>query len=402
MLVGLAEISAAGALDIRKTDGVYEIVEEGKVLGTFWNPKTDGSDVKFTADKGAPPQFFWSEGHQYLAANGGTAKNRQVYLYEIGDGSNWTPVVPGQLSDGQLAPLNAIGDDWAASGTEAVRWEQDNTLLMRVWAVAPAKGDDKPKTASIWASLKMDGAKSKVVGVSTEEPMAPEVAAKAPPGDAEKTAADTSTRRLDPERLAGEHKCVGRNPDGSEYEGTVVIRVKGGLLLFQWTIGDSVTHGTGLLEDMTVGVGLESGLAIYQAFPQADGISLIGLWKTEGAKKTNEETILIGNADMMSAKIEVRPMNGEYDFRRELPDDAPMEGSVKISGGDVAKKFEFQFADGNFDGEGLALGDGLAVITPDGLAVYAIAVDGGGKEHFAGEFVNAKSELMRETLKSTE
>ena len=382
MMVGVMGISAAPALDIRKTNGVYDIVDGDQVVGTFWNPKTGGSDVKFTAGKGVKPELFWSADGRYLAANGGTATNGQVFLYETGGGTDWTPVASGGLSDEQLAPLQKIGD-WTASGTEALRWQADGTLLMRIWAEGSTKGNGEPPSASVWATFKMEGAKAEAVAVSAEEPAAEP---------------DAATRRLDPAQLVGEHKYMGRNPNGAAYEGTVTIRAKGGLLLFQWTIGDTVTHGTGLLEDMTVGVALENGLAIYQAVPQAEGISLIGLWKTQGAKTASEETILVGNADSTNAKFEVRDVDGAYDFRREGPGEATVNGMVKISGREVVKAFEFQSDDGNFDGEGLALGDGLAVITPDGLAVYAIEPEANGQERFAGESVNAKGQVAKETL----
>jgi hypothetical protein len=412
IIVGLAGISATAAVDIKEANGSYLIVNEGEVTGTFWNTKTGESDVKFSAGKGVKPEFFWSEGHEYLAANGGTAENGQVFIYEIGDGTNWTPVAPPNLTDKQLAPLFAIGDDWAATGTEAVRWQQDGTLLLRVWAASRATGDEESKTASIWADLKMDAAKSEVVGTSTEEPMTPEAAAKATAENLQEPAEETEAEetrseeaeaepagpRLEAEKLAGEHTVVGRNADGAEYKGTVTIRVKGGLLLFEWKIGDTTTHGTGLLEDMTVGVGLEDGLAIYQAVPQAEGISLIGLWKTEDGKTTLEETILVGNADSTEAKFEVRKVNGDYVFHRELKDEI-VKGAAAISGGDIVKKVDWNLPSHTMYGIGLLLGDGLAVITPEGLAVYAIVADDDGKEYFAGESLNAAGAVVQETLK---
>jgi hypothetical protein len=402
--VGLVAVSQAGAVEIEESDGVYRIVDDGEVIGTFWNPETGESDVKFVADKGDEPAILWSADRKYLAANGGPADNRTVFLYEIGDGKNWTPVAPPGLSDEQLAPLQVI-KKWTGSGTEAVRWDEDGTLLLHIWAQG-AGG----KRASIWANLELDGAEAKVVGTSTEEPMAPADAAealkgmpemKAPPGDSEAAAEDDAAAapRLAPEQIGGEHPCTGRNADGSEYEGKVVIRAKDGLLLFQWTVGETVTHGTGLIADMTVGVALENGVAIYQAVPQADGISLIGLWKTQGAEKPTEETIFVGNADTTNAEFAVRDIDGEWDFTRELPDDEPMTGGVTISGGDVVKKLEFLFPDGNMDGEGLLLGDGLAVITSDGLSVFAITADADGAEFFAGESVNADGKVLTETLK---
>jgi hypothetical protein len=416
VMVALAVVSAQAGVEIRKDGGIYEIVNDGEPAGVFWNPKTAASDVKFVAMKGEEPKIFWNKSHRYLAANGGTARDRQLYLYLV-DGKDWSSVETKSLSAGQLAPLKAIGK-WEASGTEAVRWVRATTLLMRVWA----KGTNG-KTASILAVLEIDGDKAEVAETSAEEPAGettaeettePDATAEARAEepvesedassaaierkrrDADEPAARSSTATIKAAQLVGEHPYTGKNPDGSAYRGTVAIRAKGGLLLFQWKVGDSATHGTGLLEGSTVGVALESGVAIYQAVPNNGGISLIGLWKTENGKEAADEVIFIGEAEQTDGKFAIRDIDGEWDFRREAGDDEAITGTVKISGGDVVKKLRWQLPSGRMAGEGLLLADGLAVITEEGLAVYSIT--GGRKERFAGRSVNGKSQIFEETL----
>lgn len=178
---------------------------------------------------------------------------------------------------------------------------------------------------------------------------------------------------LDLDALAGEHTVRGRNADGSPYEGKVRIRVKSRLLLIEWAVNDQLSYGTGLVEGLTLGVALESGVAIYQIVPQAEGKSLIGLWAGEGAESASEETILIGDTDVSDAKFEVQPINGGY---QALIGGVKGATNVEITGGDIVKRLALESGGQTAEAEGLALGDGLAVITPDGLSVFSLQPQG--------------------------
>ncbi len=186
-------------------------------------------------------------------------------------------------------------------------------------------------------------------------------------------AADKAPRSgdgMDLNTLAGEHAVRGRNPDGSAYEGKVRMRIKGPLVLVEWTIKDQVSYGTGLVEGLTLGVALENGVAIYQIVPQAEGKSLIGLWAGEGAEKASEETIFIGDTDVDEAQFAVEEINGVYRATNEAAQGIP--STVTISGGPTVKAISLKSGGNSAAAEGLALGEGLAVITPDGFTVFQV------------------------------
>lgn len=194
--------------------------------------------------------------------------------------------------------------------------------------------------------------------------------------------------------LAGEHEVRGRNPDGSEYKGKVTIRVKGPLVLLEWNTNGELSYGSGLVEGMTLGVALESGVAIYKIVPQAEGKSLVGLWVAEGGETACEETIFIGDADVGSAEFEVEKINGSY---RALSGGVQGASVVTISGGDIVKRLEVRSGDHAAEAEGLALGDGLAVITPDGLSVFQI-LRKGKKVFLAGRSADGTGQVREVRL----
>ena len=174
---------------------------------------------------------------------------------------------------------------------------------------------------------------------------------------------------FDPALLEGTHAVSGRNPDGSTYEGEVTVRVKDGLVLMQWNVGENEMFGTGAVAGMTLGVALQGGVAVYGAVPQAEGLSLVGLWSREGSGEASEETIFVGPADVTDAQFEVKDFNGTFTASGRKPDGSPNEERVVIAGGDVVKTLTVGTGERVQKAEGLALGDGLAAIMPDGLMV---------------------------------
>lgn len=200
-----------------------------------------------------------------------------------------------------------------------------------------------------------------------------------------------------PSRFVGTHQVSGRNPDGTKYHGTVEIREKNGLLLLQWKIGKQISYGTGMLVGMTLGVALENGLAIYKVVGQSEGQSLIGFWSPEGSSSVNEEAILIGNADMMDAKFPVEKINGKYQSLREVKE-GQIEGKLTISGGDVAKKILWNIDGKTSKCQGLALSDGLALISPEGLSVFEKRTDAKGGISLEGLSLTGKGTISQEAL----
>ena len=46
--------------------------------------------------------------------------------------------------------------------------------------------------------------------------------------------------------LVGRYRCVGRNPNGGQYQADIVIKRSGEGYWLTWTIGDSVHHGVAI------------------------------------------------------------------------------------------------------------------------------------------------------------
>lgn len=112
--------------------------------------------------------------------------------------------------------------------------------------------------------------------------------------------------------------------------------------------------------------------------------ALIGIWSSAGSSKTNHEAILIGNADMTQATIDPVPINGKYRSLREFAH-VQVESLVTISGGDTAKTVRWTDSEGQTTKrQGLALGDGFAVLTPSGLSVFVKGSDASASDSLVG------------------
>ncbi len=203
---------------------------------------------------------------------------------------------------------------------------------------------------------------------------------------------------IDPAVLAGEHPCKGRNPDGSTYEGTATIRVKNGLVLIEWNIGGKKSYGTGLVEGMGLGVGLESGLALYQIVPQAEGKSLIGVWATEGSEEATVEAIFIGDTDVTDADFPVEEVNGLY----QLKETGGEETGVKITGKGMVRIVSQQSAPKQPWAQGLLLGSTFAMVTPTGLSVFEIWPAKKGAPTLRGKAVDGSGTVSPQSLTPSE
>ena len=394
---------------------VLKNTSTGKVLGIFWDRAKDKSDYGF--ESSIVPDFYWSKDRDYVAVSGGASRSRTISLYKVIGNSLQEIAVP-QLDDEQAAPLNAITDP-VADGLDAIRWQPDGTLLLRFWAAERVTSDSEQQNeANVWADLQVNGNTAKIIGISSEEPTvsSSESLPKNPAPPAGETLASADTRptenqeapiyaqacsgeqppdeseSFDPNRLVGVHSVSGTNPDGSTYKGTVKIRVANGLVGLEWKIGSSVSHGRGILVGQTLGVALDDGIAIYRIIGQAEGQSLIGFWSGAGSPVTNPEAILIGNADMTQANLPAEQINGKYTSLREV-DDGQVEGSVKISGGEIAKTALWKIGNKSSKCQGLALSDGLAILTPSGLSVFTKRGDS-----LEGQSVTQKGKICQESL----
>lgn len=376
---------AFAALDIVPAGGnadgpvyVLKNTSTGKVMGTFWDRENETSDYGF--ESSIVPDFAWSKNRDYVAVTGGASRNRAVSLYRVVGNSLKEIEVP-QLDEQQAAPLDKIKDS-VADGTDAVRWQGDGTLLLHFWSAGRVRSESETqKTADVWADLEVAGDKAAIVGVSSEEPSAqpgppppPPVSESAettgPQQGADGGGASYEADGFKPARLAGTHAVQGKNPDGTAYKGEVEIRIKSGLVLLQWKIGKDVSHGTGVVVGNTLGVSLDNGVAIYQIVGHSGGLSLLGCWATEGSSTSCGEAILVGEGVITKANFPTEKFNGEYRSLRESGD-AQVEGTVTISGGDTSKKVLWATGGKTAKCQGLALGDGLAIISPAGLSVFS-------------------------------
>lgn len=401
----LTTTPAQAGLDIMKSGASWVVTNDsGKVIGTFWSPNGGATDFGF--ESSIVPDFVWSKDRGYVAVIGGASRNRATSLYKVVGNSLKEVTVP-YLSDDQAAPLSEIKNP-AAEGIDALRWQPDGTLLLRFWAAETVTGDtETQKEANVWADLEVSDLQAKIVGTSIAEPSTPpEGMFPNPAPPAEETLASQQAAKADEpagdqpftaENLAGIHPVVGKNPDGSTYKGTVEIRVVNGVVGLEWKVSDSVSHGQGLLVGSTLGIALDDGIAIYKLYGQSEGQSLIGVWSGAGSSAVNEEAILIGNPDMTQASAEAEKINGRYTLLRET-DDGQVEGKLSISGGEIAKKAEWTVGGQTAKCQGLALGDGFAVLTPDGISVYEKHLDNDGGASLVGNALSHSGEVHSESL----
>lgn len=82
--------------------------------------------------------------------------------------------------------------------------------------------------------------------------------------------------------LAGKYRCVGTNPGGTKYEGTVTITKKGETYLLTWSIGGGTHQGVGVVRKgllcsswaTNAGGRVITGIVVYEI----KGTSLAGTW----------------------------------------------------------------------------------------------------------------------------
>jgi hypothetical protein len=365
---------------------VLKDMATGKVLGTFWDLEKEQSDYGY--ESSIVPDFVWSKDRSYVAVSLGASRSRGVTLYKVVGKSLKNIELP-QLNKEQAGPIDAITDT-SAEGTDAVRWQPDGTLLLRFWAAGRVTSDTEDrKEANVWADVAITGTKTVIVGTSLAEPSPPPDAA--PEGD----------QAFGPERLVGTHQVTGRNPDGTAYKGSMEIRVVKGVVGVAWKIGKTVSHGQGVLVGGTLGVALDSGVAIYKLVGQSEGQSLIGLWSGAGSATTNHEAVLIGNAGLTTAQFGPSAVNGKYLSLREVGD-SQIESTVTISGDKPARQVLWNGNGKKTKCQAIALGDGLAILTPTGLSVYEKQTDNSGGVPLVGTALTHDGKTWQETLSPAE
>ncbi|MEM0980531.1 MAG: hypothetical protein AAGH78_09665 [Cyanobacteria bacterium P01_H01_bin.58] len=92
--------------------------------------------------------------------------------------------------------------------------------------------------------------------------------------------------------IDGTYGVKGRNPDGSQYEGTLAVTAQDQSYRFAWQVGEDNFEGVGIQAGETVAVGWGQGncsVAVYEVNPEGQ---LTGLWSTEGGKALGIETAI--------------------------------------------------------------------------------------------------------------
>lgn len=92
---------------------------------------------------------------------------------------------------------------------------------------------------------------------------------------------------------SGLYDVAGRNPDGSEYVGTLNLQ-QVGLSSFRitWTIAGNTIEGAGMVSGLMLGVvfqlGEQTGMGMYELRPNGE---LAGTWTILGSQATGTETL---------------------------------------------------------------------------------------------------------------
>ncbi len=332
--------------------------ETGDFLGTFWSPFTGESDYGFFAAEGAQPEFVWSPDREHVAATGGKKQSPRVFVYHA-TREGLDPVEMEKLPAEVRKGRTITGLDWQSPG---------------VLQVALGR---HPETTDRIVTYEFQGSSLRLVSV---EEANGKTATKEP-----------EQKSLTAESLAGDHAVEGTNPDGGNYAGTVRIRPKNGLVLLEWDVNGGKSYGTGLLEGSSLGVALQSGVALYSIRPGTDGGWVLdGVWAPEGATAIGSETILAGTRSASEARVELPEVDGRF---TSIVEGGEME-PLSISGDGPLKAMKL----GTQRAEGLALGSGLAMITTQGLAVYGVSEDADGRETISGHFVSGDGRISPAVL----
>jgi hypothetical protein len=189
-----------------------------------------------------------------------------------------------------------------------------------------------------------------------------------------------AARAFDIASLEGTHAVSGRHADGSAYEGEVAVRVQDGLVLMQWKSGGRDLSGTGVLTGRTLGVAWQDGVGVYRVLPQDQGWALVGLRLREGSAEAGKETVMAGDTDVTGAEFRARDHNGVFTVEGGSPD----RDRIVMAGGETVKTLTFGSGERVQKEEGLALGNGLAAITPLGLMVLERRPDPAGRAALSG------------------
>lgn len=346
----------------------YYIVDNGnpnRAIGLLWDEKTRESEYGYFAEGDVAPEFFWSPDRAYLAVNGGSPHDRQVFIYRVSK-RDIDAVTIQPMTKRQTAAIEKLRSSIVADGIEAVGWTGDRSLELRIWASSldPLHSDSAPVDFS--ANLEVDALLAKVTSVSERKPEA---------GDEN---GESRSVPLDAASLEGEFACSGIDPaDGRVYEGTVRISAVSNVVTMEWSRDGGISRGRGLLIGTTLGVSRDGGgLALYQVIPQAEGKMLVGVWTSESADRAGTETIRIGSPDLPGPRFAAPRINGNYVGTLQGQPGVNVSAQVAVSGDDALKSVSVSTDGTVILGRGLLLANSFATTVSGGIGVFQIEGEG--------------------------
>lgn len=152
--------------------------------------------------------------------------------------------------------------------------------------------------------------------------------------------------------VAGNYRVSGRNPDNSQYRGTLVITATGPIYRLAWQVGNSY-EGTGIVQGNTLSAGWGGESCTVASYRVQRNGSLDGQWAIVGQNRLGTEravrTAAAGN-----------DLAGTYTVTGTNPDGAEYRGTLTIAArGSV---YQFSWNTGNtFEGVGVRQGDTISV-----------------------------------------
>jgi len=336
---------ANAQLEIVRTAGqdspAYQLKAVGnpEVLGVIWDSADETSDYEFYIGGGMEPEFLWSPQGDHLAVNGGERRAPEVFLYRVSD-QNIIPLTLDLGAEMQGPPFSDLPDNWAAAGATALRWLDDATLLVQIWADARVQAEDEEQQqARLWVQIDV--------------------------GPTIIRRSETAPNDL---TLIGTHQTL-RGPEA--VEGRVQISEQGSVLLFKWSNGEA---GAGLRHGDMIGVLRNNGVALYEMVKESNGMSVIGYLADHGGGEPVSETIFIGEGSIESVAFDLPDLNGRYSAFRETTD-GRLEYHLEIKGETKLKRIERSIMEEELPGIGLQLGETIATADPSGLGIYTLGLD---------------------------
>ncbi|GAT35072.1 hypothetical protein TSACC_3133 [Terrimicrobium sacchariphilum] len=373
-LFACLDIQTSGAPGERR----YYIIDNGsphRAIGLLWDEKARESEYGYFAENDVAPEFFWSPDHAYLAVNGGSAHDRQLFIYRASK-RDIDAVTIQPMTKRQMAAIEKLRGNIVADGIEAVGWTADRSLELRVWASSldPLHSDSAPVDLS--ANLEVDALLAKVTSVSERKPEA---------GDEN---GESRSVPIDATSLEGEYPCWGVDPaDGGSYQGTARITATGSTVTMEWNRGGQISQGRGLLVGTALGVSRDGGLALYQIIPQAEGKMLVGVWSSEHSERAGAETIRIGSPDQSGSRLPAAGINGNYVGTLQGQPGVKIAVRVAVTGDDSLKSVRVTTDGTVVQGRGLLLADSFATAVSGGVGVFH--VEGEGRDlRLDGRFID--------------